>query len=86
MSVIPGGGRQGQWQTAEAKQRFNDLAETAAGRGPQVVMRHEEPIVVVLSPGITVGLSGRPMPISGTCSPFTGEDVEPATLSLAGDA
>jgi prevent-host-death family protein len=49
MSVIPVGGRQGQWQTEEAKQRFNNLVEAAAGRGPQVVMRHEEPIAVMLS-------------------------------------
>jgi prevent-host-death family protein len=38
-----------QWQTADTKQRFSDLVE-AAGAGPQVIMRHKEPVAVVLSP------------------------------------
>ncbi|WP_158258169.1 type II toxin-antitoxin system Phd/YefM family antitoxin [Rhodopila globiformis] len=38
-----------QWQTADAKQRFSELVE-AAGTGPQVIMRHKEPVAVVLSP------------------------------------
>jgi prevent-host-death family protein len=38
-----------QWQTADAKQRFSELVE-AANEGPQVVMRHKEPVAVVLSP------------------------------------
>jgi prevent-host-death family protein len=40
----------GQWQTAEAKQRFSELVEAAASAGPQVVLRHKEPVAVVLSP------------------------------------
>ncbi|MFL5287590.1 MAG: type II toxin-antitoxin system Phd/YefM family antitoxin [Rhodopila sp.] len=38
-----------QWQTADAKQRFSELVE-AAGTGPQVIMRHKEPVAVMLSP------------------------------------
>lgn len=38
-----------QWQTADAKQRFSELVEAAA-EGPQVVMRHKEPVAVMLSP------------------------------------
>lgn len=38
-----------QWQTADAKQRFSELVD-AARSGPQVVMRHKEPVAVVLSP------------------------------------
>ncbi len=40
----------GQWQTAEAKQRFSELVEAAACSGPQVVLRHKDPVAVVLSP------------------------------------
>jgi prevent-host-death family protein len=39
-----------QWQAVDAKQRFNELVKAAAGGGPQVVMRHEEPVAIVLSP------------------------------------
>ena len=39
-----------QWQTAEAKQRFTELVEAANGNGPQVVMRHKDPVAVILSP------------------------------------
>ncbi len=38
-----------QWQTADAKQRFSELVE-AAGAEPQVIMRHKEPVAIVLSP------------------------------------
>lgn len=38
-----------QWQTADAKQRLSELVE-AAGSEPQVIMRHKEPVAVVLSP------------------------------------
>lgn len=39
-----------QWQTADAKQRFTDLVDAANGDGPQIVMRHKDPVAVVLSP------------------------------------
>lgn len=37
------------WQAAEAKQRFGQLVESAAADGPQIVMRHAEPVAVVMS-------------------------------------
>jgi prevent-host-death family protein len=40
----------GQWQTADAKQRFSELVDAAGTQGPQVVMRHKEPVAVILSP------------------------------------
>lgn len=39
----------GAWQAAEAKQKFGKLVETAATDGPQTVMRHAEPVAVVMS-------------------------------------
>ena len=39
-----------QWQTADAKQRFSELVDAASEAGPQVVMRHKDPVAVVLSP------------------------------------
>ena len=79
----------GQWQTADAKQRFSELVEAAAGRGPQVVLRHKEPVAVVLSPDEYRRLVRQADANFGhllSCSPFTAEDVEPATMSLASGA
>ena len=39
-----------QRQTADARQRFSDLVEAAKGQGPQVLMRHKDPVAVVLAP------------------------------------
>jgi prevent-host-death family protein len=38
-----------QWQTADAKQKFSKLVEAAETDGPQVIMRHKDPVAVVLS-------------------------------------
>ncbi len=38
-----------QWQAAEAGQNFTGLVEAACGEGPQIVMRDEDPLVIVLS-------------------------------------
>ncbi|AWK85231.1 type II toxin-antitoxin system Phd/YefM family antitoxin [Azospirillum thermophilum] len=38
-----------QWQTADAKQQFTQLVATAVEQGPQVIMRHREPVAVMLS-------------------------------------
>jgi prevent-host-death family protein len=38
-----------QWQTADAKQQFTSLVARAEDEGPQVVMRHNKPVAVVLS-------------------------------------
>lgn len=37
------------WQTVEAKQKFSELVEAATHDGPQMVMRHAEPVAVVMS-------------------------------------
>ena len=37
------------WQVQEAKQRFSELIRSAEREGPQVVTRHGEEVVVVLS-------------------------------------
>ena len=37
------------WQLQEAKQRFSQLVNQALREGPQVVSRHGEEVVVVLS-------------------------------------
>jgi prevent-host-death family protein len=42
----------GQWQTADAKQRFSELVNAACHQGPQLIMCHTEPVAVVLSPDI----------------------------------
>jgi prevent-host-death family protein len=79
----------GQWQTAEAKQRFSELVEAAACSGPQVVLRHKDPVAVVLSPDDYRRLVRQADANFGhllSCSPFTGEDVEPAAMSLSSGA
>jgi antitoxin Phd len=37
------------WQVQEAKQKFSQLVQRALDEGPQVVTRHGEEVVVVLS-------------------------------------
>lgn len=37
------------WQVQEAKQKFSALVQRALDEGPQIVTRHGEPAVVVLS-------------------------------------
>lgn len=37
------------WHAAEAKQNFGKLVETAGRDGPQVVVRHSEPVAVLMS-------------------------------------
>lgn len=37
------------WQVQEAKQRFSELVRRASREGPQVVTRHGEEVVVVVS-------------------------------------
>lgn len=38
------------WQTAAAKQNFSKLVTAAASGGPQLVLRHNDPVAVVMSP------------------------------------
>jgi prevent-host-death family protein len=76
-----------QWQTADAKQRFTELVEAANGSGPQVVMRHKEPVAIVLSPD-----EYRRLVRQGDAnfadllaqSPFAPEDFQPVGMSLTG--
>ncbi len=37
------------WQLQEAKQRFSELVRRAQSEGPQVVTRHDEEVVVVVT-------------------------------------
>ena len=37
------------WQLQEAKNRFSEVINKALGEGPQIVTRHGEEVVVVLS-------------------------------------
>jgi len=76
-----------QWQTADAKQRFTDLVEAAGNKGPQVVMRHKDPVAVVLSPDdyrLLVRQANANFAHLLAMSPFDPEDVDPVGLSLSG--
>jgi prevent-host-death family protein len=78
-----------QWQMAVAAQRFGALVEAAQNHGPQVVMRHEEPAAVVLSPDEYRRLVRQADVNFGTLlaqSPFSPEDFEPVGMSLSGGA
>jgi prevent-host-death family protein len=74
-----------QWQTADAKQRFTDLVAAANGEGPQVVMRHKDPVAVVLSPEdyrrLVRQADSNFADLLGQ-SPFAPEDVEPVGMRL----
>jgi prevent-host-death family protein len=78
-----------QWQTAEAKQRFSELVEAAKGQGPQLVMRHKEPVAVVLAPYDYRRLVRQADANFGrllAASPFGPDDVEPVGMSLVSGA
>ena len=75
-----------QWQTAEAKQRFSELME-AAGDGPQVVLRHKEPVAIVLSPNDyrrLVRQANANFAELLSRSPFGPDDIEGIGMSLSG--
>jgi prevent-host-death family protein len=75
-----------QWQTADAKQRFSELVEAAKGHGPQLVMRHKEPVAVVLSPDHYRRLVRQADSNFGRLlaeCPFGPDDIEPVGMSLA---
>ena len=78
-----------QWQTADAKQRFTDLVEAANTNGPQLVMRHKDPVAVVLSPDEYRRLVRQADANFATLlsqSPFTSEDVQPVGMALTASA
>jgi prevent-host-death family protein len=39
-----------QWQAVDAKQQFTQVIAAAKQSGPQLVMRHKEPVAVIISP------------------------------------
>lgn len=47
------------WQVQEAKQKFSELVRKAMEEGPQVVTRHGEEVVVVVSAKEYRGLATR---------------------------
>jgi prevent-host-death family protein len=49
------------WQLQEAKQKFSQLVRRALEEGPQVVTRHGEEVVVVLSAQEFRRLQGTPL-------------------------
>jgi prevent-host-death family protein len=74
-----------QWQTAEAKQRFSELVEAAGGSGPQLVIRHKEPVAVMMSPADYRRLVRQADANFSTLivqSPFSPEELEPIGMSL----
>lgn len=48
------------WQLQEAKQKFSALVRDALDKGPQIVTRHGEEVVVVLSAAEFHRLKGTP--------------------------
>jgi prevent-host-death family protein len=74
-----------QWQTAEAKQQFTQLVAAAEQNGPQVVMRHKDPVAVLLSADDYRKLVRQANANFGRLlaeSPFEPEDVESFPMSL----
>ena len=74
-----------QWQTADAKQRFSELVD-ATGVEPQVIMRHKEPVAVVLSPEAYRRLVRQADANFASLlarSPFAPEEAEPVGMSLS---
>ena len=74
-----------QWQTADAKQQFTQVIAAAEESGPQVVMRHKEPVAVVLSPDDYRRLVRQATANFGHLlseSPFEPEDVKGFDMSL----
>jgi PHD/YefM family antitoxin component YafN of YafNO toxin-antitoxin module len=62
------------------------LVEAASDQGPQVVMRHKDPVAVVLSPedyGRLVKQADSNFGHLLALSPFTAENVEPVGMNLS---
>ncbi len=77
-----------QWQIADARRRFSELPEAANGGGPRVVMRHKDPVAIILSPGenrLLVRQADANFAHLPGQSPFTPEDIQPAGKSLSAD-
>jgi len=77
-----------QWQTAEAKQRFSAMVEAAELEGPQVVMRHKDPVAVLLSADAYRALvreAGANFGALLADSPFEPGDLHGFKISLNGE-
>ncbi|HYE52686.1 MAG TPA: type II toxin-antitoxin system Phd/YefM family antitoxin [Azospirillaceae bacterium] len=78
-----------QWQTADAKQQFTRLVEAAEADGPQLVMRHKEPVAVVLSAEDYRRLKRQADASFAAllkAAPFEPDDIAPMDMSLDGEA
>ena len=71
------------WQLQEAKQKFSQLVRSALDEGPQVVTRHGEEVVVVLSAKEFRRLSGSTMDFKEFL--MSGPDLRPLDLERAKD-
>ena len=77
------------WQTVDAEQHFDELVEAANGDGPQLVVGHNEPVAVVLSPDEYRRLVRQADTNFGRLldqSPFGPEDVQQIGMSLSSGA
>ncbi len=74
------------WQAHEANQHFDALIDLAIGQGPQIVVRHDDPVAVVLSTAEFRRLTDQAdLNFADLLarSPFGPEDIEPVGMSLA---
>jgi prevent-host-death family protein len=74
-----------QWQTADAKQQLTQVIAAAEQNGPQLVMRHKEPVAVILSPDDYRKLVRQANANFGHLlseSPFEPDDVKGFDMSL----
>ena len=71
------------WQLQEAKQKFSQLVRSALDEGPQIVTRHGEEVVVVLSAKEWRRLSGSTMDFKEFL--MSGPDLSPLDLERAKD-
>jgi prevent-host-death family protein len=72
-----------------ARRRFSELVEAAKGQGPQLVMRHKQPVAVILAPDDYRRLVRQANANFGhalAATPFGPEDVEPVGMNLASGA
>ena len=71
------------WQLQEAKQKFSKLVRATLEEGPQVVTRHGEEVVVVVSAKEFKRLTGRKMSFKDFL--FSGPDFDELELERVHD-
>ncbi len=77
------------WQTVAAKENFSEMIDAARTDGPQVVLRHDEPVAIVLSPDDHRRLARQANVNFGDLlarSRLDVEDPDPVGMSLSGGA